>query len=180
MSILVYVDQYQGTAKPVSWEMLGKARELAGKLNTRRRCGCHRPERRRRSRRRRSPTAPTRCSSWTVRSSRSIATAAYAAALRLPSTRPSAKIILAPATTGARDVAAMAAAECNIGLAAEVTDLDVDANGKLVAERPVFSGNIIATIVFYGDRQMATVRVRSFPMPEQDAQAGRARSCRCR
>jgi electron transfer flavoprotein alpha subunit len=62
----------------------------------------------------------------------------------------------------------MAAAQCNIGMAAEVVDLDVDASGKLVAERPVFSGNITATIVFSGDRQMATVRVRSFPMPEQD------------
>jgi electron transfer flavoprotein alpha subunit len=32
MSILVYVDQFQGSAKPVSWEILGKARELAGTL----------------------------------------------------------------------------------------------------------------------------------------------------
>jgi electron transfer flavoprotein alpha subunit len=167
MSILVYVDQFQGTAKPVSWEMLGKARELAGKLNT-------------------EVAAVVVGQNVGAIAQEAVAygadkvfivdgpefaqyrNAAYAAALTAAIDASKATVILGPATTGARDVAAMAAAECNIGLAAEVTDLSVDASGKLVAERPVFSGNITATIVYSSDRQMATVRVRSFPMPEKD------------
>ncbi len=171
MSILVYVDQYQGTAKPVSWEMLGKARDLAAKLNT--------------------DVAAVVIGQGVGAIAQEAAAygadkvflvdgpefahyrnGAYAAALVAAIDAANAKVILAPATTGARDVAAMAAAQCNIGLAAEVTNLDVDANGKLVAERPVFSGNIIADIVYEGDRQMATVRVRSFPMPEKGAAGG--------
>ena len=171
MSVLVYVDQYQGTAKPVSWEMLGKARELAGKVGgdvsavvigqnvdavaqEAVRYGADRvlvvdgPE-----------FAQYR-------------NAAYAAAFAAAIDAVKPQIILAPATTGARDVAAMAAAMRNIGLAAEVTGLEVGADGRLLAERPVYSGNIIATIVFNGPAQMATVRVRSFPLPEPDA--GRA------
>jgi electron transfer flavoprotein alpha subunit len=167
MSILVYVDQYQGTAKPVSWEMLGKARDLAGKMNT-------------------DVAALVIGQNVGAIAKDAVAygadkvfvvdgpefaqyrNGAYAAALTAAIDAAKATVILGPATTGARDVAAMAAAECNIGLAAEVTDLSVDANGKLAAERPVFSGNITATIIFSGDRQMATVRVRSFPMPEKD------------
>lgn len=167
MSILVYVDQYQGVAKPVSWEMLGKARELAGKLdgNVSAIVIGHNVD-------------SVAQEAVTYGADRVLVAdgpefaqyrnAAYAAAFEaaIDAVRP--KIVLAPATTGARDVAAMAAANCNIGLAAEVTGLDVDAGGKLVAERPVFSGNIIATIVFSSDVQMATVRVRSFPMPEPE------------
>lgn len=168
MSILVYVDQYQGTAKPVSWEMLGKARELAGKIGT-------------------DVAGVVIGQNIVPIAQEAVAygadkvfvvegpefsqyrNGAYAAALTAAIDASKATIVLAPATTGARDVAAMAAAECNIGLAAEVTDLSVDEGGKLVAERPVFSGNMTATIVYSSDRQMATVRVRSFPMPEKDA-----------
>jgi len=169
MSILVYVDQYQGAAKPVSWELLGKARDLSGKLGG-------------------VPVAAVVIGQGVgAVAQEAIAygadrvlvadgaefahyrNAAYAAALRAAIDVVNPSIILGPATTGARDVAAMAAADCNIGLAAEVTAVDVDASGKLVAERPVFSGNITATITFTGDKQMATVRVRSFPMPEKDA-----------
>ena len=166
MSILVYVDHFQGAAKPVSWEMLGKARELAGKLNTGvaavvigQNVGAIAQE-----------AVAYGADKVFVADGPEFAqyrNGAYAAALVAAIDAADAKVIIGPATTGARDVAAMAAAECNIGMAAEVTDLDVDANGKLVAERPVFSGNITATIVFSGDRQMATVRVRSFPMPEK-------------
>ncbi|MGC8782095.1 MAG: electron transfer flavoprotein subunit alpha, partial [Anaerolineae bacterium] len=32
MSVLVYIAQHQGQAKPVSWEIMGKARALADRL----------------------------------------------------------------------------------------------------------------------------------------------------
>jgi electron transfer flavoprotein alpha subunit len=45
-------------------------------------------------------------------------------------------------------VASLAAAACNIGMAADVQNLELDANGKLQADRPVYSGNILTTVVF--------------------------------
>ena len=168
MSILVYIDHFQGVAKPVSWEILGKACEFGAKLGT--------------------PVA-----AFVVGQGVSAVAAdavafgadkvlvadgaplaqfnalAYAAAFKAAIAAAQPSIILAPATAGARDVAARVACELNIGLAAECQALDLDAAGHLLAERPVFAGNIITTVTFNSPVQMATVRVRSFPMPGRDA-----------
>lgn len=171
MSILVYVDQYQGAAKPVSWEILGRARELADALG--------------------EPVVAVVAGQSVggvaqaaveygadkvlVADSPEFSeyrSGALAAALQAAIAAVQPRIILAPAVTGARDVAALAAAAHNIGMAADVQSLELDANGKLQADRPVFSGNILTTIVFKDAVQMATVRSRSYPMPER--QAGRA------
>jgi len=168
MGILVYVDQYEGVAKPVSWEMLGKARELAGRLDG-------------------QVAAVVIGQGVGEVAQQAIAygadkvfvvdgpefaryrNAAYAAAFKAAIDAAQPSIIFAPAVTGARDVAAMAAAMADIGMAAEVVSVDLDADGNLVAERPIFAGAIVATVTFKGKAQMATVRVRSFPMPEPDA-----------
>jgi electron transfer flavoprotein alpha subunit len=97
---------------------------------------------------------------------------AYTAAFKAAIVAAGPRIILAPATAGARDVAALAACDLGIGLASDCQDLSLDANGDLLAERPVFSGNIIATVVFQDRPQMATVRARSFPLPEPDPARG--------
>lgn len=172
MSILVYVDHIQGTAKPVSWEIMGKARELAGKSSA-------------------SSVEPVvalvigqKVSGLAVDAIAFGAdrvllvdapgfalfrTHAYAAAFKAAISALAPRIILAPATAGARDVAALVAAELNIGLAAEAQDLDLDAVGNLTADRPVFSGSIITTVLFRDPVQMATIRGRSFSLPERDA-----------
>jgi electron transfer flavoprotein alpha subunit len=169
MSILVYVDQYQGVAKPVSWEMLGKARELAGKLGAGVAVAAlvigHNIEAVGREAIAYGADRVLLADGPEFARYRS---GAFAAALSAAIGAVNPRIILAPATTGARDVAALAAAERNIGLAAEVTAVDVDSDSRLVAERPVFAGNLTATIIYAGDSQMATVRVRSFPMPSPD------------
>lgn len=171
MSILVYVDQYQGVAKPVSWEILGKARELAGKLGGQvsavvmgQNVGGVAQE-----------AVEYGADKVLVVDSPEFAqyrAGAYAAALQAAIEATNPRIILGPAVVGARDVAALAAAACNIGMAADVQNLELDASGKMQADRPVFSGNILTTVVFRDAVQMATVRSRSFPMPER--QAGRA------
>lgn len=167
MSILVYVDHLQGTAKPVSWEIMGKARELAAEIGVR---------------------VVALVVGQGVGSLATDAVAygadqvllvdrpeyadfrvhAYAAALKAAIDYANPRIILVPATAGARDVAALVAAERNIGLAAESQALALDAEGRLTAERPVFSGSITTTVVFRSPVQMATVRGRSFPLPERD------------
>jgi electron transfer flavoprotein alpha subunit len=167
-SILVYVDHFGGKAKPVSWEIVGKARELADQLG--------------------APVVAfvagqnlgglaseaIACGADKVLVADEPAFAqfnaqAFAAAFKTAIAAAGPHIILAPATAGARDVAALVACELNIGLAADCQGLDLDATGSLLAERPVFSGNIITTVIFNGPVQMATVRGRSFPLPVADA-----------
>ena len=167
-SILVYVDHFGGAAKPVSWEILGKACELAGRSGVPAMafvagqnlgglaseaivCGADKVL---------VADGPV----FAQFNAQAMA-AAFKAAIEVAQPR----IILVPATAGARDVAALVACELNIGLAAECQGLDLDSAGNLLAERPVFSGNIVTTVLFNGAIQMATVRGRSFPLPVADA-----------
>ena len=167
-SILVYIDHFGGVGKPVSWEILGRARELAGTLGV-------------------PVMAFVAGQNLGGLASEAIACGAakvlvvdgpvfaqfnaqaMAAAFKAAVEMAQPRIILVPATAGARDVAALVACELNIGLAAECQGLDLDSAGNLLAERPVFSGNIVTTVVFNGPVQMATVRGRSFPLPAADA-----------
>jgi len=77
------------------------------------------------------------------------------------------------ATTLGRDLAGAVATSLGTGLTADCTQLQMGAIKEggpklLLATRPAFGGNIIATIVCRTHRpQMASVRPRVFPMPEQ-------------
>jgi len=168
MSILVFVDHSAGSARPVSWEIVGKARALAEAgsgpvvaliagygLNDLALEAIHR--------------GADRVLVADAPELDGFRAHAWASILKAAIAEADPHIILVPATAGIRDAAALAACELNIGLAADCQELSLDAGGALVAERPVFSGNIIATIEFRGPRQMATIRPRSFPLPEPDA-----------
>lgn len=74
------------------------------------------------------------------------------------------EIMLFGATTRGRDLAGSLAADLYTGLTADCTELDIDAEtGGLVQTRPAYGGNIMATILTPGTRpQMATVRPRVF------------------
>jgi electron transfer flavoprotein alpha subunit len=186
-TVLVYVDHVQGTAKSVSWELMGRARQFADSLAL--------------STESRSPGAAGQVVALIVgrqgkdlaleaiaygadrvltaecRSSSGVDDAAfaqyragaYAAAFKTAIAVATPNLILAPATSGARDPAALAACALGIGLAPECQSLVLDNDGNLLADRPVFGGNIITTVVFRGHPQMVTVRPRSFPLPAPDA-----------
>lgn len=76
------------------------------------------------------------------------------------------EIILMGATTTGRDLAGAVATELRTGLTADCTGLDIDMSRRLLlATRPAFGGNIMATIVSKKHRpQMATVRPKVMPM----------------
>lgn len=78
------------------------------------------------------------------------------------------EILLMGATTTGRDLAGAVATAMKTGLTADCTQLDIDSDKKvLLASRPAFGGNIMATIVCENHRpQMATVRPRVMQMPE--------------
>ena len=83
------------------------------------------------------------------------------------------EIFFIGATTLGRDLAGAVATKLGTGLTADCTKIEMGAikeGGEklLLATRPAFGGNIIATIVCRKHRpQMASVRPRVFPMPEQ-------------
>jgi len=171
-SVLVYVDHIQGAARPVSWELMGKAREFAGKLE--------------------GPVVAL-IVGHQVRdlASEAIAfgadrvliadNAAFAqyragvcaAALKAAIQAAKPRLILVPATSGARDAAALAACALGVGLAPDCQGLAMDQDGNLLADRSVFGGNIITTIAFSGHPQMATVRPRTFSLPSPDTSRSR-------
>lgn len=78
------------------------------------------------------------------------------------------EILLIGATTTGRDLAGAVATSMKTGLTADCTKLDIDLEKRiLLASRPAFGGNIMATIVCKDRRpQMATVRPRVMKMPE--------------
>jgi len=78
------------------------------------------------------------------------------------------EILLMGATTTGRDLAGAVATTLQTGLTADCTALDIDLDKRiLLASRPAFGGNIMATIVCENHRpQMATVRPRVMQMPE--------------
>jgi electron transfer flavoprotein alpha subunit len=168
MSVLVWIEQINGQAVASSWEVLGKGRELAKALG--------------------APLAALVMGEETAGSAAQAQ--AYGADLVLTITSPllknyrhsayvagvqqavaevSATMILAAATTRGRELSATVACKLGAGLAPDAIDLRVDGD-KLVAVRSIYSGNILADITFVSSMQVASVRPRSFPIPEAGAQ----------
>jgi electron transfer flavoprotein alpha subunit len=80
------------------------------------------------------------------------------------------EIVLTGATALGRAFIPRAAAILNTGLTADCTGLDIDTEKRLLLQtRPTFGGNIMATIICPNKRpQMATVRPRVFKKGEPD------------
>ena len=72
------------------------------------------------------------------------------------------EICLFGATSFGRSVAPRVAAALKTGLTADCTGLEIDEDGKLVQIRPAFSENILAHIKSVNLPQMATVRYKEF------------------
>ena len=84
-------------------------------------------------------------------------------------------IIFIGATFIGRDLGPRVAARLSTGLTADCTSLDVDVQtGDLLATRPAFGGNLMATIVCPAHRpQMATIRPGVFSkLPKSDVEFG--------
>lgn len=167
--IWVWIEQFQGQACPISWEMLGKGRELADAPST-------------------SLTACVLGEGVEGIAKEAIAYGADRVflvddpSLSVGRTQPYARclvylaemykpeIFLLGASSRGRDLAGAVATELHTGLTADCTGLDIDPEtGLLRQTRPAFGGNIMATIICPEHRpQMATVRHRVFEMPQPD------------
>lgn len=81
-------------------------------------------------------------------------------------------VVLYGATPHGRDFAPRVAARLHLGLTADCTGLEINAERQLVQTRPAFGGNIMASIVTPFNRpQTSTVRPNVFPIPTKRTDA---------
>ena len=167
--VWVWVEQFQGHACTISWEMMGQGRRLADELGV-------------------ALTACVLGHDVAHIAREAIAYGAdrvflvddptlavyrtdpYAAVLvgLVREHRP--EIFLLGASARGRDLAGAVATDLHTGLTADCTGLDIDPETRLLRQtRPAFGGNIMATIICPKHRpQMATVRHRVFEVPPRD------------
>lgn len=165
--IAVYVDHVDGKIHPVTMELIGKARELAARIN--------------------HPVYALFIGSDLDGKSEELLhygvdkvfvyddeklarfmIEPYTAVFEdfIEKQKPSA--ILVGATTVGRQLAPRVAARMHTGLTADCTILDMNENTDLVQIRPAFGGNIMAQILTPNNRpQMATVRYKVMNAPER-------------
>ena len=171
--VWVFVEHEHGRVHPVSWELMGKGRQLADKLETQLAAvvigGME-------------PQVRAICDEATQFGA-DLSYLMQDAVLLHYRSQPYTKglsdlvekfrpeVLLLGATTLGRDLAGAAATTLMTGLTADCTSLDIDTSDRsLLSTRPTFGGTLMATIVNVATRpQMATVRLRVFPPPERDS-----------
>ena len=162
------VELVDGAPRRVSLELLGKGRELAGKLGGAN-CAVLLGD----------PGNEQELAQWGAE--RVIVLAVpdqyypdvYARAIRafVESHRPHALLI--PSTTSGRDYGPRVAGELELGMTGDCVDLGIDRAGRLIQYKPAYGGNIVSVIMGATTPQLATVRPGMFaPVePHDDASA---------
>lgn len=174
MSVLVWIEQINNEAVHSCWEVVGRGRELAGTLGT-------------------SLAALVIGDSVDalvdevrtygvdavyVASDPLLARyrlSAYASVLDQAISTAAATVILTSSTLRGRELAAFSACRHEAGMAPDVSALWIE-EGRLMATRSVYSGNILVDVSFESDLQFASVRPRSFATPEPGAASGNVHS----
>jgi electron transfer flavoprotein alpha subunit len=168
--IAVFIETRHGAAAEVAWELVGKARELAGKLNTHV-CGFL-PGSGNLKGIAEEAIAYGCDFVYTMESPmfEVYVSKIYGNALTQLCRTVKPAIFLIGATPLGRDVSSVVATQLPTGLTADCTGLDIDPQEKLLLmTRPTFGGNIMATILCRNHRpQMSTVRPKVMKMPKKD------------
>lgn len=163
--VWVFIEQNDGEAAKVSWELLGKGQELAAKLKVEL-CAvvighqvealCHEA----------FSYGATKAYLLDAPLYADYRTQPYLEAMCHLITQHKPEVILMGATGMGRDLAGAVATRVGTGLTADCTGLDIDDKRNLGQTRPAFGGNIMATIMCDKYRpQMATVRPHVMQMP---------------
>jgi electron transfer flavoprotein alpha subunit len=169
-------EQYRGTLKAVSYELLSRGRRLADTLETKLASvvigDAVSPEGLEELVHRGADEV------YYVRDPRlaEFVCENYAGVLKLLIGQYRPSIILAAATSTGRTLMPYLAITVNTGLTADCTDLEIEeGTGNLLQTRPAIGGNIMATIKTPNHRpQMATVRPRSSrPLPVDKSRVGK-------
>jgi len=174
--ICVYADYVEGEIHPVTYELLGKARELAQKVNFKVYClfigSAEKAE----------ELLYYGADEVFVYDSpllNSFRIEPYTAVFENFINKIKPSVILVGATPVGRQLAPRVAARFETGLTADCTILDIEENTDLIQIRPAFGGNIMAQIATPAHRpQMATVRYKVMNAPERSTvKSGRIVMC---
>jgi len=170
--IAVYVDHVNGNIHPVTYELIGKARELADKINHKVYALFmgHKVEK---SAAELLHYGVDHVYVYDSKELDHFKIDAYTSVFEdfINNVKPSS--ILVGATSVGRQLAPRVAARFRTGLTADCTILDVKENTDLVQIRPAFGGNIMAEIMTPNARpQMATVRYKVMNSPERSEKPG--------
>lgn len=174
MSVMVFIEQRDSEIQNVSLELLGKGRELSGKLSDKLTAVLL------------GNNVKNLCEEIVAygadevicvddKSLKMYTTNNYAKALCDVIEKKKPEIVLIGATTIGRDLAPRVSATLKTGLTADCTSLEIDDETKgLLMTRPAFGGNIMATIVCPDHRpQMSTVRPGVMQkLPKDNSKAG--------
>jgi electron transfer flavoprotein alpha subunit len=170
--VWVFIEQTEGEPAKVSWELLGKGRELADTLGVplsaivlgeNVELLCHEA----------FAYGADRAYLMDAPVFRHYRTESYLKGVCHLVDKYKPEIILMGATGLGRDLAGAVATIVGTGLTADCTGLGIDDKRNLMQTRPAFGGNIMATIMCDKYRpQMATVRPHVMPMAEK--QPGRS------
>lgn len=166
--VAVYVDHIDGNIHPVTFELIGKARELADKVKQEVSCifiGNNIKEKANEL----LYYGVDKVYVYEDDSLSNFNIEPYTTIFEdyINNTKPS--VILVGATTIGRSLAPRVAARFRTGLTADCTILDIKENTDLVQIRPAFGGNIMAQIVTPNSRpQLATVRYKVMSAPERN------------
>ncbi|ACA44034.1 electron transfer flavoprotein subunit alpha [Clostridium botulinum] len=176
--IAVYVDHVDGDIHPVTYELIGKARELANKIN--------------------HPVYAVFIGHDIKEKAEEILhygvdevfvydneklkdfrIEPYTKAMEDFISKDKPSTLLVGATTIGRSLAPRVAARFRTGLTADCTILDIKENTDLVQIRPAFGGNIMAQIINPNNRpQLATVRYKVMDAPERsEEKSGKVTLC---
>lgn len=164
MTTLVWIEQKNGQAVPSSWEVLGKAREIADALGTKL-FAVVLGEKTEATAQAAGEYGADVVLTVTSPLLEQYRLSAYAVALRQAVERAEATVVLAAGTTNGRELVAAVACDMDAGLAPDAVDLRVE-GGKLAAVRSLYSNNILSDVLFTSARQFASVRPRSFGLPQ--------------
>lgn len=167
--VAVFIEVQNGRGAEVSWELIGKARELAQKLDTQVLGflpGCNI-----------EPVAREAIAYgcdivYTLDDPvlKTYLSKVYGKALVQLCQQVKPDILLLGATPLGRDLSSVVATQLGTGLTADCTGLDIDPECRLLMmTRPTFGGSIMATILCRNHRpQMSTVRPRVMKLPDKD------------
>jgi len=166
--VMVFAEQRHGRVHPVSYELLGKAQELASQLGEHVyavilgsgiRKGAEELLRR----------GADKVFVYDDSALRDFRDDPYTDLLAQCSREEKPSIFLIGATSVGRSLGPRVAAKLKTGLTADCTSLDVDPETRLLRQtRPAYGGNIMATIITPNGRpQMATVRYKMFTEAKQ-------------
>ncbi|WP_195264401.1 electron transfer flavoprotein subunit alpha/FixB family protein [Clostridium sp. 1001275B_160808_H3] len=169
--IAVYVDHVDGDIHPVTFELIGKARELASKVKQEVYCifiGHNIIKKAEEL----LHYGIDKVYVYDNDSLNNFRIEPYTAMFEsfIDEVKPS--VILVGATTVGRSLAPRVAARYRTGLTADCTVLDIKENTDLIQIRPAFGGNIMAQIITPNSRpQLATVRYKVMSAPERNKES---------